>query len=92
MSEYLLAFVSAVLAMFWSAAPIGAAPGLALALAAVAVVTALLLTSAVGGAVTRRAAAHPWREIDASTLLGQSDPDAAGHPRPRAPGRTATAV
>jgi len=29
---------------------------------------------------------HPLRAIDPSTLLSQSDPDAAGHPRPRAPG------
>jgi len=31
-------------------------------------------------------APHPLRAIDASTLLSQSDPDAPGHPRPRAPG------
>ena len=29
---------------------------------------------------------HPRRAIDVSALLAQSDPDAAGHPRPRAPG------
>ena len=33
-----------------------------------------------------RSAPHPRRAIDASVLLTQSDPDAAGHPRPRAPG------
>lgn len=33
-----------------------------------------------------RRAAHPRRAIDVSVLLAQSDPDAAGHPRPRAPG------
>lgn len=33
-----------------------------------------------------RSAPHPRRAIDVSTLLSQSDPDAAGHPRPRAPG------
>jgi len=33
-----------------------------------------------------RSAPHPRRAIDVSTLLAQSDPDAAGHPRPRAPG------
>jgi len=31
-------------------------------------------------------APHPLRAIDIGTLLTQSDPDAAGHPRPRAPG------
>ncbi|WP_417508828.1 DUF6412 domain-containing protein [Microbacterium sp.] len=29
---------------------------------------------------------HPLRAIGASVLLAQSDPGAAGHPRPRAPG------
>jgi Family of unknown function (DUF6412) len=29
---------------------------------------------------------HPLRAIGRSVLLSQSDPDAAGHPRPRAPG------
>ena len=33
-----------------------------------------------------RSAPHPRRAIDVSTLLAQSDPDADGHPRPRAPG------
>lgn len=33
-----------------------------------------------------RSAPHPRRAIDVSTLLAQSDPDASGHPRPRAPG------
>lgn len=33
-----------------------------------------------------RCAPRPRRAIDVSTLLAQSDPDAAGHPRPRAPG------
>ncbi len=33
-----------------------------------------------------RPAPHPRRAISASALLAQSDPDADGHPRPRAPG------
>ncbi|PKI90196.1 hypothetical protein CW368_10465 [Actinomycetales bacterium SN12] len=38
-----------------------------------------------------RSAPHPRRAIDVSTLLAQSDPDADGHPRPRAPGAAAAA-
>ncbi|MBD8012265.1 DUF6412 domain-containing protein [Microbacterium sp. NPDC077391] len=33
-----------------------------------------------------RSAPYPRRAIGASVLLAQSDPDADGHPRPRAPG------
>lgn len=33
-----------------------------------------------------RSTSHPRRAIAASVLLAQSDPDADGHPRPRAPG------
>lgn len=61
-----------------------AALGLAIAIVAVVALTiamALSLRPAHGGSTP-----HPLRAIDASTLLTQSDPDAAGHPRPRAPG------
>ncbi len=62
----------------------------------VAVVTALL-AAALAAAVAspdaaRRTGAHPRRGIDASSLLAQSDPDAAGHPRPRAPGSAVPAA
>lgn len=33
-----------------------------------------------------RSAPHPRRAIDVSALLAESHPDAAGRPRPRAPG------
>ena len=36
--------------------------------------------------------AHPARAIDISSPLAQSDPDASGHPRPRAPGFAASAA
>lgn len=36
--------------------------------------------------------AHPRRAIDVSAALTQSDPDAAGHPRSRAPGSAASAA
>jgi hypothetical protein len=35
---------------------------------------------------------HPARAIDLSSPLSQSDPDAAGHSRPRAPGIAAPAA
>lgn len=35
---------------------------------------------------------HPRRAIDASAPLAQSDPDAPGHPRPRAPQLAASAA
>lgn len=35
---------------------------------------------------------HPRRAIPLSVPLPQSDPDAAGHPRPRAPGLAASAA
>lgn len=35
---------------------------------------------------------HPRRAIDVSSPLAQSDPDAAGHPRPRAPQSVAPAT
>ena len=67
------------------------APLLALALAA-----AVVLTVAVAVLVCRLLAdappARPTRPIDPSAPLAQSDPDAAGHPRPRAPGRAAPAA
>jgi uncharacterized membrane protein YhaH (DUF805 family) len=64
--------------------PDAAALGLAIALVAVAtlIVAVVLSVRPAADADTP----HPWRAIDASALLAQSDPDAAGHPRPRAPG------
>lgn len=59
---------------------------LALALAARRVTTSITATL---GVRERLADAEP---ADISTLLSQSDPDADGHARPRAPGRTLAAV
>ena len=64
---------------------------LALALTAVAVAIALVV------AVASRSAApgllsRPRAQIDPSALVSQSDPDAAGHSRPRAPGVAASAA
>ncbi|MFG6277702.1 DUF6412 domain-containing protein [Microbacterium sp. 5K110] len=67
------------------------APLLALALAA-----AVVVAVAIAVIVFRLSAEPPpiraTRPIDPSAPLTQSDPDAAGHPRPRAPGRAAPAA
>lgn len=85
MSEWIQQMLSILLtALGLVSMPDAAALGLAIALVAVTALTLLLVLSlhqATGGT-----APHPWRAIDVSTLLSQSDPDAAGHPRPRAPG------
>ncbi|MGM7698712.1 DUF6412 domain-containing protein [Microbacterium sp. A84] len=61
-----------------------AALSLAVALLAV---TALIVAYAFGLVQPGQGSSpHPLRAIDLSVLLSQSDPDAAGHPRPRAPG------
>lgn len=61
------------------------APMLAIVLAAAVVATAVIVLVVLPAL---RAAAPPPvpRPIDPSAPLTQSDPDAAGHPRPRAPG------
>ena len=69
--------------------PDAAALGLAIALLAVTVLTLAVVLSV--RPVIRADEPHPLRAIDVDTLLAQSDPDAAGHPRPRAPG-SATAA
>jgi hypothetical protein len=85
MSEWfgqMLSFVAAALGLIQ--VPDAAALGLAIALVAVAVLTiAVTLTL-----LPHRQAdgPHPLRAIGVGARLDQSDPDAAGHPRPRAPG------
>ncbi|MGF6822335.1 hypothetical protein M2317_001239 [Microbacterium sp. ZKA21] len=80
--EQLMAFVLSVLGLV--AMPDMAALGLAVAVLAVAALVVAVAISA--PAVGKDSPPHPLRGIDASALLSQSDPDAAGHPRPRAPG------
>ena len=62
----------------------------------VATVLSALVVLALSTAGSRSDAHHwlaqPRRSIDVSALLPQSDPDAAGHPRPRAPGVAAPAA
>ena len=64
--------------------PDAAALGLAVALLAVTALTLAIVLSVRPEATSD--APHPLRAIDVGTLLPQSDPDAAGHRRPRAPG------
>ncbi len=78
----LLSVVAAALGLV--SAPDAAAFGVAIALVAVAVLTIAVMPAPMPAG--ERGAPHPLRAIDASILLSQSDPDAAGHPRPRAPG------
>ncbi|WP_091226973.1 DUF6412 domain-containing protein [Microbacterium sp. 3J1] len=85
MSEWfgqMLGVVAAALGVV--ALPDAAALGVAIALVALTTLTIALALSLVPPSA--RSAPHPLRAIDVSTLLAQSDPDAAGHPRPRAPG------
>lgn len=64
--------------------PDAAALGLAIALLAVTALALAVVLSV--RPVVGADDPHPLRAIDVGTLLAQSDPDAAGHPRPRAPG------
>jgi hypothetical protein len=63
---------------------------------AVVVVAAALFVAVMHGATLPQSArgslARPRRAIDDSAPLSQSDPDAAGHPRSRAPGYAASAA
>ncbi|WP_159501909.1 DUF6412 domain-containing protein [Microbacterium sp. 18062] len=61
-----------------------------LLVAAAIVAIAALVADATGRLDT--STAHPMRAMDISSPLAQSDPDASGHPRPRAPGSAATAA
>lgn len=69
-----------------SALAFAAAAVAAVALVALALARVDLPASAVGSS------AHPERAIDVSVQLAQSDPDAPGHARPRAPGLAASAA
>ena len=64
--------------------PDAAVIGLAIAVVALATLT-IVLASNLAPPLTGTAP-HPLRAIDVSATIAQSDPDAAGHPRPRAPG------
>jgi hypothetical protein len=74
---------------------VAADPGAVTLCAAVLLATALVivLLHAVGGRSSSwTALRRPRRAIDISAMLPQSDPDAAGHPRSRAPGHAGSAA
>jgi len=71
--------------------PGGGTPLMAVVLAAAVVVT-VMVTLVVLPALSATTPAPSGRPIDPSAPLAQSDPDAPGHPRPRAPGLTARAA
>lgn len=62
----------------------------AIVMAAALIVVMLHAIAPPRSALTSRA--HPRKAIDVSAALTQSDPDAAGHPRSRAPGFAASAA
>lgn len=64
---------------------------LALALTAVAIAVALVVAVASRSTAPEQLS-RPRAQIDPSALVSQSDPDAAGHSRPRAPGAAASAA
>jgi hypothetical protein len=72
------------------AAALGAL-GVAVALVSAAILLASIVALIVPGAALS-SSVHPARGIDLSSPLSQSDPDAAGHCRPRAPGLAASAA
>jgi hypothetical protein len=88
--------VNALLLVALSALGAGPVPSVAggvVAVALVAVSVLALVVVAVGAAsAPLRRPAHPSRAMAPSRPLAQSDPDASGHPRPRAPGHAAPAV
>lgn len=65
--------------------------GMTLALVSAALLLAALLAPHPADS-GRSSPAHPARAMDVSAPLAQSDPDASGHPRPRAPGLAAPAA
>jgi hypothetical protein len=62
------------------------------AVALTAAVVIVLLQAAWSPGSARASLVGLARAIDVSVLLAQSDPDAAGHPRSRAPGFAASAA
>lgn len=75
------------------AGSLGATGAVAVTVAAVLATVALIAVVAMSRRpADDRSRPHPHRAIRASTLLAQSDPDAPGRPRPRAPQSVAPAT
>lgn len=80
---------SALLQLLLTALGVTLTPDAAALSIAVAVLAVSLLAFAIALIVPQAmkgSPPHPFRAIGASTLLAERHPDAAGHPRPRAPG------
>lgn len=89
--------MNAVLQLLLAVLGAAAAPDSGFAAVAAAALVALAVVAVALHAVGIRAgggrsSAHPHTSIDVSAPLSQSDPDAAGHARPRAPGLAASAA
>ncbi len=67
------------------------AAGIVFGLVALAIL-AVAVSAIVGPGVHRAPWSTPRRERDPSAVVAQSDPDAEGHARPRAPGAAASAA
>lgn len=87
--------ITAVLHVLLAAIGLTPTPGTATTVAVVLLAAALIATlvlTVVPPRNARSSLARPQRAIDDSALISQSDPDAAGHPRSRAPGFAASAA
>jgi hypothetical protein len=88
--------IRSLLSVIWLTGALPLADAGAVSVTVVLLLAAALIVAVVAstrGDIGRSSTgAHPRRGIDVSTPLAQSDPDAAGHPRPRAPGIVATAA
>lgn len=93
MSEWIDAVLRTLLEVLAGAA-VREPSALAVAVFALAAVAVLVLAVALRDVALGAAGSppHPLRAIDISVQPAQSHPDAAGHPRPRAPGRAAPAA
>jgi hypothetical protein len=78
----------ALLSIVWVTSGAVLSDGSALTAVAIVVAALIVIAAAVmsGMRSPSDAPVHPRRSIDVSSPLTQSDPDASGHPRPRAPG------
>jgi hypothetical protein len=87
-TSFLLALLSSSSVI--GASEAGSATMWAVALAAAVVIVLVHALNSPGS--VRASLVRPGRAIDVSVALAQSDPDAAGHPRSRAPGIAAPAA
>jgi hypothetical protein len=92
MSDAVGTFVQLLLASLGLIAGVESGSAAIIAVVVAAAVIVVLVHALVLPASARAALSYPSRAIDVSAPLSQSDPDAAGHPRSRAPGFAASAA